>query len=431
MTAARLQRYALFLASHMYDIEFKPSSLHTNADGLSRLPCTRERQRRVDAVDMFHTAQLEALPVTSTVIKHETRKDVTLSKVYTYTMSGWPATGRKERIPYFQRRNEITTYQGCLMWGMRVMIPQKCQHLVLQQLHEGHVGIVKMKLLARSHFWWPGLDQQIENMAKNCSGCLETLHMPAPVPVHPWEWPAEPRQRIHVDYAGPFEKHMFLVIVYAHSKWPEVFCTDSSTSAQTIECLRTTFARFGLPLQLVSDNAQAFVSDEFTRFMSVNGIKHSTSAPYHPATNRLAERFVQTLKQGLRAAKRDEGTLQTKLAKFLASYRNTPHATTNESPAALMFGRPLRTQLDIMKPNRRNEVLNKQAKMLSGGRERHLQTGQEVMVRDYRRGKWTRGTVHTQTGPRTYQVQKPSRHLAGHGGLANQKGQRYTELPVA
>lgn len=71
-----------------------------------------------------------------------------------------------------------------------------------------------------------------------------------------------------------------------------------------------------------------------------------------------------------------------------------------------MFGRPLRTQLDIMKPNRRNEVLNKQAKMLSGGRERHLQTGQEVMVRDYRRGgKWTRGTVHTQTGPRTYQVQ--------------------------
>lgn len=71
-----------------------------------------------------------------------------------------------------------------------------------------------------------------------------------------------------------------------------------------------------------------------------------------------------------------------------------------------MFGRPLRTQLDIMKPNRRNEVLNKQDKMLSGGRERHLQTGQEVMVRDYRRGgKWTRWTVHTQTGPRTYQVQ--------------------------
>lgn len=115
----------------------------------------------------------------------------------------------------------------------------------------------------------------------------------------------------------PLKKHMILVIVDTHSKWPEVFCTDS-TSAQTIECLKTTFARFGLPLQLVSDNAQAFVSDEFTRLMSVNGIKHSTSAPYHPATNGLAERFVQTLKQGLRAAKRDEGTLQTKLARFQA-----------------------------------------------------------------------------------------------------------------
>ncbi|XP_038839634.1 uncharacterized protein LOC120037720 [Salvelinus namaycush] len=123
--------------SHMYVTEFKPSSLHTNADGLSRLPCTRERQRSVDAVDIFHTAQLEALPVTSTVIrKQETRKDVTLSKVFTYSMSGWPATGREELTPYFQRRNEITTYQGCLMWGMRVMIPQKCQHQVLQQLQE-------------------------------------------------------------------------------------------------------------------------------------------------------------------------------------------------------------------------------------------------------------------------------------------------------
>ena len=116
--------------------------------------------------------------------------------------------------------------------------------------------------------------------------------MPAPVPVHPGVWPTEPWQRIHVDYTGPFEKHMFLVIVDAHSKWPEVFCTDSSTSAQTIECcLRTTFAHFGLPLQLVCDNTQAFVSDEFTRFMSVNGI--------NLATNGLAERFVQTLKQGL------------------------------------------------------------------------------------------------------------------------------------
>lgn len=135
-------------------------------------------------------------------------------------------------------------------------------------------------------------------MTKNCSGCLVTRHMPSPVPVHPWGWPTEPWQRIHVDYAGPLEEHNFLVVIDAHSKWPEVFCTKSQTSAQTIEYLRIIFSRFGLPLQLVSDNAQTFANDEFAQFMAVNGIKHTTSAPFHPATNDLAERFVQTLKAG-------------------------------------------------------------------------------------------------------------------------------------
>lgn len=123
--------------------------------------------------------------------------------------------------------------------------------------------------------------------------------MPSPVPVHPCEWPTEPWQRIHVDYAGPLKEHNFLMVIDAHLKWPDVFCTKSQTSAQTIEYLRIIFSRFGLPLQLVSDNAQTFASEKFAQFMAANGIKHTTSAPFHPATNGLAERFVQTLKQGL------------------------------------------------------------------------------------------------------------------------------------
>lgn len=90
--------------------QFKPTSFHSNADGLSRLLCTEERQRSVDAVDVFHTSQLEALPVTGTVIKRETRKDVALSKVYTYAMSGCAGYSSKELAPYFQWRNEITTH---------------------------------------------------------------------------------------------------------------------------------------------------------------------------------------------------------------------------------------------------------------------------------------------------------------------------------
>ena len=73
--------------------------------------------------------------------------------------------------------------------------------------------------------------------------------------------------------------HMFLIDIDAHSKWVEVVPTDSSTSSKTIDILLTIFARFGLPKQIVSDNAPNFTSDEFKNFMRSNAIKHITSAP--------------------------------------------------------------------------------------------------------------------------------------------------------
>ena len=97
---------------------------------------------------------------------------------------------------------------------------------------------------------------------------------------------------------------MLLIIVDAHSKWPEVCVMDSTTSAKTIVALREVFARFGLPKQLVSDNGPQFTSVEFNQFLKTNGVKHIRSAPYHPATNGAAERLVQTVKRSLKAGHR-------------------------------------------------------------------------------------------------------------------------------
>ena len=54
-------------------------------------------------------------------------------------------------MPYFERRNELTVHQGCILWRIRVVIPNKLQERVLQELHDGHLGVVKMKALARSY----------------------------------------------------------------------------------------------------------------------------------------------------------------------------------------------------------------------------------------------------------------------------------------
>ena len=57
------------------------------------------------------------------------------------------------------------------IWGIRVIVPPTLRPQVLEELHQGHLGVVKMKAVARSYIWWPGIDKEIEETAKTCSGC--------------------------------------------------------------------------------------------------------------------------------------------------------------------------------------------------------------------------------------------------------------------
>ena len=203
--------------------------------------------------------------------------------------------------------------------------------------------------------------------------------------------------------------HTFLVVVDAFSKWPEVVVMKDSDALHTIEALREMFGRWGIPRQLVTDNGPQFVS-MFQKFMKSNGIKHVLSAPYHPATNGLAERFVQTMKQALRASRKDaNATLSQRMGQFLLSYRNARHETMNTSPAELMLGRTLRTRLSLIRPDVTGRVLNKQAEQASSrgclGKEQFEQ-GDMVVVRDYRLGqeKWQPGIVAQKNGTRSYEV---------------------------
>ena len=195
-----------------------------------------------------------------------------------------------------------------------MIVPQNGRKLVLEELHESHTGSSKMKSLARTYVWWPKMDADIVEMAKSCSVCQVHQHSPASTPLHPWEWPDTSWSRLHLDFAGPFLGHMYLITVDAHSKWLDVQVMSSITTAKTIEKLRTLFTNHGLPNKIVTDNGPSFISEEFKVFMERNGIKHVTSALYHPSSNRLAERAVQIVKQGLHQVERF--TIKEKLAKF-------------------------------------------------------------------------------------------------------------------
>lgn len=131
------------------------------------------------------------------------------------------------------------------------------------------------------------------------------------------EFPDSPRRRIHVDFCRTIPGESFLVFVYAYLKWPEVVAMDETTTDTTVDDLRALFARWGIPLQMVTDNGP---KSGFERFLALNSIQHNKCSPYHPATNVLLETFAQTFRQALKFPKIDGHTLQHRLASFLLNY---------------------------------------------------------------------------------------------------------------
>lgn len=408
LAASRMQRWALLLSAHQYDIRYRRSEQHCNADGLSRLPLPDTPPERSQA-DIFYFKEVHNAPVTAAQVKRFTRNDPVLSEVMDWISQGKRGKMSDHLRPYMNRQNELTVQSGCLLWGYRVIIPPPLRKPLLKELHTSHSGVVRMKEIARSYFWWPGLDAEIEEEAKICPDCQNLRKMPQTAPLHPWEFPEEPWQRVHIDFAGPLENNMFFVMVDAHSKWPEVAIMKNTTSEKTIEELRSVFSRFGLPQQIVSDNGPQLVSDEFQSFLSLNGIQHIRSAPYHPSTNGLAERFVQTLKKAIKASQ-GKGSLNQRLNAFLLAYRNTPHAITKVSPATALLKRQLRSRLDFLRPVKTKQTVllqqQKQVERRCKAKFRSFNRGDNVLVRNYGKGaKWVPATVIAQTGPVSYAVE--------------------------
>ena len=407
--SARIQRWALTLAAYEYSMVFRSTGDHGDADAMSRLPLKQHPVSVPVPEEVVLLMQhLDDSPTDVASIRKETARHPLLSRVLQLVRHGWPNFSKEEELnPYYNRRTELSVQDGCLLWGSRVVVPPSLQSTVLAELHLGHPGVSRMKSLARMYVWWIGVDKDIEATVQHCVECQQSRPAPPAAPLHPWQWPGSPWVRLHMDFAGPFLGQYFLVIVDAHSKWLEVFPVASTSATLMIDKLRTLFAQFGIPQMVVTDNGSSFISQEFMSFLKKNGIRHITSAPYHPASNGLAERAVQTFKSGIK--RMQVGSVQEKLSSFLFAYRNTPHSTTGVSPAELLTGRRLRCRLDLLKPDLQAKVGNQQLNQKiihdRGVKERGFQAEDKVFVRNFRSGKqWLPAVVIRKTGPVSYLV---------------------------
>ena len=405
--SSRIKRWSLFLSNYEYHLVFRNTSAHANADALSRLPLSDQLVKVFEEPELVLLSEhLDDSPVTAKDIKIWTQRDQKLARVLQHVQQGWPSEGDSELEPYSSRRLELSCYEGCIMWGSRIVIPPPGRETVLHELHKGHPGITRMKSLARMYVWWPGISADIEKSVRLCSECQQVQSSPPLAPLHPWKWPTRPWARLHLDFAGPFQGKNILIAVDAHSKWIEAVCTPSISSAHVIEELRSLFACFGLPEMVVTDNGTCFVSAEFEQFLKGNGVKHTTSAPYHPASNGLAERAVQTVKRGLKKVK--EGSMSSRLAKVLLTYRITPQSTTGLTPAELLLGRRPRTHLDLLKPNTAERVERKQEKQKanhdSHGKPRTFRIGDSIFLKNFAGLGWLPGKIVEKSGPVSFHV---------------------------
>ena len=372
LAANRLARWALLLNQYHYTIEYRKTKDHGNADALSRLPVGpdkdfdgEEDRDDIDVVCMIRTIGQQLKPVDPELICKESAKDPVISKVMRYVREGWPPSkttaegDNSYSVNDFRKVSDwLSTTNGCLMYGSRLVIPERLHKQVLDILHLGHFGMQRMKQLARTSVYWPHIDDDIKRQCQQCGSCAEHQNKPEKPPNHPWMLPEKPWSRLHVDHAINFLGSNWLVLVDAYSKYPCIHATTSTSSKATIDILEEDFAHFGYPHTIVSDNATTFMSAEFQAWCKDRGITHLTGAPYHPATNGAAERMVQSFKK---AMKKSSKPRKSALQEFLIQYRRTP-LESGYSPSELLNGRQIRSKIDTLLPSPAHIAQGKQSK---------------------------------------------------------------------
>jgi hypothetical protein len=375
----RLHRWSDRLYQYNFTVVYRPGCYNVVADCLSRaypenaptVASTHESAAmftvtsdddNIDAAIQTIFGTLATSVVTMDAVANATDADSVLTAVRQYIIDGWPESKHDVAPnvrPFFDIQTELSlVFDGrCITRGCRTVIPTSLQSTVIELAHEGHPGIVKMKLRCRDAVWWPGIDIQLERFVRECTPCIVSgkSTRPTPGPLQPVPFPAGPWRKISLDIAGefmaaPHHQRFVVVAIDYYTKWPEAAVCGHVTSAAVIDFLTGLFDRYGLVEEIVTDNGTQFTSVEFTDFLHSLGIRHCRSALYSPQANAEVERFNRTLKNGLKAALAEGKSFMNGLRQTLAAYRTTPQSTTGVTPASLMLAFPVRTPLTMLAP---------------------------------------------------------------------------------
>lgn len=362
VVATRLQGYIMRLSIYDYEVKYRKGKENGNADMLSRLPIDESpssEDKIEEKVCLIKSNFADAkLKLNIDLIREQTNKDEKLRKLKFHILNGWSDNVSRDLRHYYDKNEVLGIDCGCLMMEDRLIIPEKLKFAVLRLLHTNHLGISRMKMIARKYVYWEGINGDVEKTVQMCEICQKFRKDDQKKVVGSWPEPRYPFERVHIDFFS-FGGKEFLIFVDAFSRWLEIKRMSKTNAQAVLKELEKIFKTFGFAKELVSDNGPPFFSLEFNSSLESWGIKVTKSPPYHPQSNGIVERAVQTAKSFLRKITEknlNDSQVTEALENFLFDYRNQPHTQENFTPSQRIFKFTPRTELTTLKLDREKHV---------------------------------------------------------------------------
>ena len=211
----------------------------------------------------------------------------------------------------------------------------------LRHLHDSHQGSIRTKERAHLTVYWPGMNNDIDNIILACQKCQDMLPSNNKEPLISKPKPERPFQEMAVDFCS-YAAQDYLILVDCYSDWPDIIpMGHKTTTYHLIKALRQPFCHTGVPDILWSNQGLQFMAKLFQDFAHRWGFTHTTSSPHYPQSNGKIEATVKSMKKLIKTSWNGRSLDKDKLARALLQYRNTPSRKDGLSPAQKLYGHPI------------------------------------------------------------------------------------------
>lgn len=331
----RQTRHLEFIAQFTNDIQYISGRNNIVADTLSRIPEIDEISTKDINFQILHKEQQLDETLKSLLSTPNSKHNLKEISIPILNMKIWCDISGNSSRPY---------------------VPPSLRKVIFNKIHSlSHPGVRPTRRLIQTKYFWPNMRKEINDWASSCINCQKSkITIYTKSPVQKIEIPSGRFEHIHMDLVGPLPisngNRYLLTIIDRHSRWPEVYpLRDITTQTIAHKFVKNYIPRFGVPLQITTDQGPQFTSKLFSELTKLLGAHKIHTSAYHPQANGMVERFHRQLKTSL-ITSNDSTHWSQILPMVLLGLRSSVKEDLKCSPAELVYGQPLRLPGELVVP---------------------------------------------------------------------------------